>query len=89
MQEFDQDKAACTALTTPCYYPMSSRHELFIGEGCGRIHAATYHRNCHDIVAYDQTDVAYYNCVDNDEPYGMCTNLEVCKYNDDNAPPPQ
>ena len=88
LQEFDQDTAACTALTTPCYYPLSSSKELFIGDGCGRIHAATYNRNCHDIVAYDQEEFAYYNCVDNnDEPYGMCTNLEVCKYNDDNAPP--
>ena len=88
LQEFDQDTAACTALTTPCYYPLSSPKELFIRDGCGRIHAATYNRKCNDIVAYDQEEFAYYNCVDNnDEPYGMCTNLEVCKYNDDNAPP--
>lgn len=78
----------CPPPTTKCYYQTLDRQAVWVNDdGCGTIRPAMYDRECNKIVAYDQTKFAYYNCVDNGKSDGICANLEVCKYNDDNLPP--
>ena len=78
----------CPSPTTKCYYQTLDWQSLWVNDiGCSGILAAMYNRECSKIVAYDRTRFAYFNCVDSKEPNGICADLEVCKYNEDNSPP--
>lgn len=78
----------CPPPTNKCYYQHLDRPGVWVNDvGCSGIRPAPYNRTCNEIVSFDRTQFAYYNCMDNGKSDGICANKEVCNYNDDNSYP--